>query len=205
MHLSARLLSRPRSAPSRTVSARSSCPFERTDILLREAPLDDFRESFAQRRVSTEAEQPFGLVDTADPVRDEALLLTTVLGLEIRAGELEQDLDQLVDGGAYAHADVEELVGAVCLHAEDVRLGGVANVDEVVHLRAVAEDYGTLAGPDLVQHTHDDAHVSALVVHPRRVDVHVAVTDKGKPVLLLLRTQRLLVGVLRGSVGRAVV
>ena len=88
---------------------------------------------------------------------------------------------------------------------EDVRPRDVLDVDEVVGVRAVAVDQRRQALVDPVEHLHDHAHVRALVVHPRPVDVHVAVADVVEPVALVERAEELLAGDLRRAVHRAVV
>ena len=146
-----------------------------------------------------------GLLRRSDAVRHEHLLLGAVLRLQVRARDLEQPRDELVDRRLDAHADVEQLVGRVGFQREDVRTCDVVDVNEVVRLRPVAEDHGPLAGVDSVEHLHDHAHVRPQVVHPRAVDVHVAQPDPVETVLLVERAEELLAGDLRRSVHRPVV
>src|SRR5262245_28505716 len=167
-------------------------PRRRGHLTVLPPPLHHRAQSFLQRHRRPEAEQPFGLLGTADAVRDEHLLLRPVLGAELRTGQPKQVLDQLVNRGLDAHADVEELVGHVGLHGEDVRPGDVGDVDEVVGLRAVAEDDRRQALRDAVEHLHDDADIGALVVHARAVDVHVAQADVRQLVLFVHRPEELL-------------
>ncbi len=113
--------------------------------------------------------------------------------------------DELVDRRAQAGADVEERVGRLRLQREDVRARDVLDVDEVVGVRAVAVDERREALVDAVEHLHDHADVRALVVHPRAVDVHVAVADVVETVALVERAEELLADDLRRAVHRAVV
>ena len=58
--------------------------------------------------------------------------------------------------------------------AQQVRLGHVADVDEIHGLAAVAEDDRRQAGVDPLHPADQDLGVLAVQVHPRPVDVEVA-------------------------------
>src|SRR5207249_7380123 len=124
-----------------------------------------------------ETEELLCLFDTSDSIGDKHLLLGSILRHKAGARQRKQELDQLVDRGSNSHANVEELIGAVSLHAQDVRLRDVFDINEIENLAAIAEDDRRLARENAVEDLHDHAHICALVVHARPIDIHVAVSD----------------------------
>src|SRR5215472_13640251 len=86
----------------------------------RRAPPGYYRfEALRQRQARTEAEQPLRFFRASDAMRDKTLRLGSVLDLQLRTGQLQQQRHELVDARADAHADVEVLVSTLGLHPED--------------------------------------------------------------------------------------
>src|SRR5262245_21274188 len=97
-------------------------------------PVNNRTKPLRERNRGAKTQGALGLVGAAEPVRDEALRLGAMFWPQSRAGQFQKRLHQLVDCRGMPGADVEKLVGRLALHREEIVLGDVIDVYEIIRL-----------------------------------------------------------------------
>src|SRR5262245_59994707 len=111
------VVERPRAPRRRTTVEKLECSYRD----LTATPGDNALKSFPQSCRGPEPQQLRILLRASNAMCHEALSLRMVLDWQLRSGYLLQYRDKLVDGGTGSASDVEEFVGAVRLHRQNIR------------------------------------------------------------------------------------